>query len=99
VRDSKDFRGPVHNLFREVLTIEVPRSDTDLIDTGLLDSLGLVELLFEIERQFDIDLQLDELDLDNFRTIERICEFVARRRHADISTESEKDKRDSSAAV
>jgi D-alanine--poly(phosphoribitol) ligase subunit 2 len=58
--------------------MEVASEQTDLIETGMLDSLALVELLFEIEREFQVDLALDELDIDNFRTIERIGEFVER---------------------
>jgi acyl carrier protein len=68
----------VRRLFRESLNMEVASEQTDLIDTGMLDSLALVELLFEIEREFQVDLALDELDIDNFRTIERIGEFVER---------------------
>jgi D-alanine--poly(phosphoribitol) ligase subunit 2 len=99
VTNSKDFHGPIRELFRDVLALEVPFLDTDLIETGLLDSLALVELLFEIERQFKIDLQLDELDIENFRTIERICEFVALRRGISTSSGAEDMGRDWNAAV
>ncbi len=59
--------------------IEVPSVEADLIGSGLLDSLALVELLFEIEQRFGIDLEFDELEIENFRTVERISDLVARR--------------------
>jgi methoxymalonate biosynthesis acyl carrier protein len=68
----------VRRLFVQTLNLHVPSDDTDLIDGGLLDSLALVELLFAIEREFDIRIQLDELDIESFRTIESIQQFVQR---------------------
>ena len=50
--------------------------ETDLIDSGLLDSLALVELLFAIEQEFGVTLDLAEFDIDNFRTIRRIGETI-----------------------
>jgi len=67
----------VHRLFRESLNLDVASEQTDLFESGLLDSLALVELLFAIEGEFQIQVALDELDIDNFRTVERISAFVA----------------------
>ena len=66
----------LRRLFLESLSIEVPSVDTDIIQTGLLDSLGLVELLFQIEREFQLRLSLDEIDIDQFRTLRSIGEFL-----------------------
>jgi D-alanine--poly(phosphoribitol) ligase subunit 2 len=67
----------LRGLFREVLNIEVPSPEADLIEGGLLDSLALVELLFEIEQRFAVDLALEELDIDNFRTLDRLAAVIA----------------------
>jgi D-alanine--poly(phosphoribitol) ligase subunit 2 len=63
-------------IFRDVLNVVVPSPDADLIETGLLDSLALVELLFEIEQRFGVDLALEDLDIENFRTLERLAAVV-----------------------
>jgi D-alanine--poly(phosphoribitol) ligase subunit 2 len=68
----------VRRLFRESLNLEVESDEIDLFESGLLDSLALVELLFAIEGEFQIQVALDELDIDNFRTVERISEFISR---------------------
>ena len=68
----------LRELFRKVLATEAPPPEVDLIEAGLLDSLALVELLFEVEREFQIELRLDELDIENFRTLGRMCDLVAR---------------------
>jgi acyl carrier protein len=66
----------VSRLFVEKLNVRVPSEDTDLIEAGLLDSLALVELLFEIEREFGVSLPLEELEVDSFRTTRRIGELI-----------------------
>jgi acyl carrier protein len=67
----------VRLLIREALSIEVPDGDIDLIDSGLLDSLGLVSLIAEIEHEFQLELPLDDLDVDQFRSVDRITELLA----------------------
>ena len=70
--------GRVRHLIVSVLSIEMPSDDADLIDEGLIDSLGLVSIIAEIEHEFQLELALDELDPDHFRSVRRIAEFVAR---------------------
>ena len=66
----------VLRLFGDELLIDVGSATTDLIETGLLDSLALVELIAAIEQEFQVDLALDALDIDAFRTVESIAAFV-----------------------
>ncbi len=40
----------ITRVIRETLGVEVPSHDTDLIDSGLLDSLGLVTLIVDVEQ-------------------------------------------------
>lgn len=67
----------LRGIFVDALTIEAPADDVDLIEAGVIDSLALVQLLFEIEREFEIALPLEELEIDNFRTVRSIAEFVS----------------------
>jgi len=69
----------IHELFSEKLNIEVPSPDTDLIESGLLDSLRLVELLLEIEASLGVRLDLEEIDLDDLRSVKRIARLLAAR--------------------
>jgi acyl carrier protein len=66
-------------LFARKLNLEVSSIDTDLVGTGLLDSLALVELLAQLEETFDVSISMDDLELENFRSITSIAGFVARR--------------------
>lgn len=64
-------------LFSEKVNLGVPSVDTDLLDSGLLDSLAFVDLLVHLEREFGIKISLEDLETDNFRCISKIAEFVA----------------------
>jgi D-alanine--poly(phosphoribitol) ligase subunit 2 len=74
----------VAELCASVMAISPPQPDDDLVASGHLDSLALVELLFEIEQKLDVSPSLDDLDLDNLRTPRSIAELVARWR-GDVS--------------
>ena len=43
----------------------------------MLDSLALVELIFAIEREFGVTIPLEELEIDSFRSVTSIADFVA----------------------
>jgi D-alanine--poly(phosphoribitol) ligase subunit 2 len=66
-------------LFDEALHIEVPSPDTDLIDSGLLDSLQLVQLLLQIEERMGARIPLDEVELDDLRSVGRLARVIAQR--------------------
>jgi acyl carrier protein len=69
----------IEQLFAQRLHLEVPSPATDLLETGVLDSLGLVDLLVHLEREFGVVVSLADLDLAQFRSLESIAEFVAGR--------------------
>ena len=64
-------------LFVESFHMDVPSPDTDLFETGILDSLQLVELLVQLERRFGFKMKIESIDLDELRTLARIARLVA----------------------
>lgn len=66
-------------LLSEKVHVEAPSVDTDLMESGLLDSLTLVELMSSLEEEFGITISFDEIELDNFRSVASIAEFVSQR--------------------
>lgn len=63
-------------LFVKCFHIEVPSPDTDLVETGILDSFQFVELLLQLEQQFGFRIKIDDIDLDDLRTLARIARLV-----------------------
>ena len=52
--------------------------DTDLLLTGLVDSLGVVEVVAWIEEQVDAPVDPTDVVLENFQTVQRMIDFMAR---------------------
>jgi acyl carrier protein len=69
----------VSQLLRDHLSIDVPSPETDLIAMGALDSLALVELLLKIEENLGVAIAVDEIDLNDLRSVRSIATLVSRR--------------------
>jgi acyl carrier protein len=52
--------------------------DSDpLLESGVLDSLGVLDLVSFVEQEFSVHVADDELVPENFQTIDRIAAFIA----------------------
>ncbi|MFI5402298.1 MAG: acyl carrier protein [Planctomycetota bacterium] len=69
----------ITQLLRENLAIDIPSPETDLIAMGALDSLALVELLLRIEEKIGIAISIEELDLQDLRSVRSIGALLSRR--------------------
>jgi len=56
-----------HQLGIEGLDLD---GDFDFFDSGLIDSLGLVELIDAVATEFDLEVDLSELDPEGFTTVD-----------------------------
>ncbi|MEV6824080.1 acyl carrier protein [Amycolatopsis sp. NPDC051102] len=59
-----------------------PGPDEDYFALGLVNSLLALELVAHVERRYGIAVDVEDLDLDNFRTLNRVTGFVLRKRSA-----------------
>jgi acyl carrier protein len=50
--------------------------DDSLIDGGFIDSIGAIQLIEECGQNFDIFIHPAELSLENFDTVNKICQFI-----------------------
>ena len=73
----EDVQNKVAAIFSDKLMVSVPSRDADLLAEGHIDSVLFVDLLLTLEQDFDITIVIDELDLEQFQSINRIAEFVA----------------------
>jgi len=75
----KELEARIARLFVEQLQVELPSSDVDLFESGLLDSWRLVVLLGALEAEFGVRVAMEELEFDDVRTLAQIASFVAAR--------------------
>lgn len=50
--------------------------DESLLDEGILDSLGILDVVAFLEESFGVSVQDEELDPENFDSIDALASFV-----------------------
>jgi len=53
-------------------------NETALIDEGILDSFDVVSIISEIDDQFGVQIRINELDPENFNSLENIWKLIKR---------------------
>ena len=56
--------------------------DYNLMSTGIVDSVNIIQLVIFIEAEFQIQLESRDLINDNFKTLENMVQFVSKRKTA-----------------
>lgn len=70
------------NMEKLLQILKTIRPDVDfnnekaLIDDGILDSFDVVSIISEIDDEFDVQIKINELDPDNFNSIDSIWSLV-----------------------
>ena len=78
-----DVKAEVIEIIDELFMEDVSNMmDEDLFDAGVLDSMGTVELIVEIENRFDIRVPVTEFGRDDWNTANKIVEGVTELRNA-----------------
>ena len=70
----------LRTIFRDEFSIDIPDDDTHLFEEGLLDSLIFVELLVRLESEFGISVSLEDLEIEDFRSLSTIAAYVTNAR-------------------
>lgn len=53
-------------------------TDLDLLATGVIDSLGILELIGAIEEHFGIIVDLEGLDAESLTLVRRLSDYIAK---------------------
>jgi acyl carrier protein len=70
----------IRNYVLESVNIAEIENDCDLFESGIVNSLFAIELMTFLEKTFEIKVTMDDLDMDNFKTINASSEFVRRKK-------------------
>lgn len=77
---QEDLVVQVHRLLTDHLNIDAPSADSDIVASGALDSFTMVELLATVEEQFGVEVPIETLDVDNFRSARSVADLIAAQR-------------------
>lgn len=79
---EEDLAAEVQTWLREKLLAVIESQETDLLATGILDSLALVQLLLYLEQHFGLKIVMEQLDIEDLRSVHSIARLVAREKRA-----------------
>jgi acyl carrier protein len=65
---------------RDRLFLDGVTADTNLVETGLIDSVGFIRMFTVLEEEFEIEVTAGDLSLERFQTVRSITEFVIDKR-------------------
>ena len=78
-----DIKSEVIEIIDELFMEDVSdMMDEDLFDAGVLDSMGTVELIVEIENPFDIRVPVTEFGRDDWNTANKIIAGIVELQNA-----------------
>lgn len=62
-------------------SVNIPHlnDDDNLFESGIANSLFAVQLMTFLERTFAIEVEMDDLDIENFKSLSATAAFVVRK--------------------
>jgi acyl carrier protein len=81
---DSDGTASAESVIREYITREVVarpglppvENDTKLIESGILDSLSVLNLVLFLEKKFGVKVAPEDIVQENFETVERIIKYL-----------------------
>ena len=78
-RDRDGIKETVRGFILRSITIRKLDDDDDLFESGIVNSLFAVQLMTFIEKTFAIEVGMDDLDIDNFKSLNAATAFVLKK--------------------
>lgn len=69
----------VRNFIVSSVSIRRLNDDDDLFESGIVNSLFAVQLMTYIEKTFGIEVGMDDLDIENFKSLNATTAFVLKK--------------------
>jgi len=74
--DEKGIKETVRRFILSSISIAKLDDDDNLFESGIVNSLFAVQLMTFIERTFAIEVGMDDLDIENFKSLNATTAFV-----------------------
>ena len=66
------------NILQELCPYEDITADTELLEEGVLDSMGIMLLIERLEKEFSVSIPAEELEPEDFADLSAIAEMTER---------------------
>ena len=82
---SEDVNSPhdsIRHYLLENIGVAELDDDVDIYESGLVNSLFAIQLMTFLEKSFEIKVTMDDLDMENFKSVNAASRFVLGKREA-----------------
>lgn len=66
----------LEKIFNKIRPGAEVKNSKDIVNDFAIDSFDIIDLIAEIEKEYQIKLDLSEIKIDDFRTFESIEKFI-----------------------
>ena len=82
IEEVTEVKDTVRRFISNATRIPDLHDDDDLFESGIVNSLFAVQLMTFIEKTFAIEVGMEDLDIENFKSLNATAAFVVRKRLA-----------------
>ena len=76
---SLEIKGTIRRFIMSAVNVPNLADDDNLFESGIVNSLFAVQLMTFIERTFTIEVGVEDLDIENFKSLSAAAAFVERK--------------------
>jgi acyl carrier protein len=76
---AQDIKDTVRRFISHSVNLTELNDDDNLFESGIVNSLFAVQLMTFIEKAFGIEVGMDDLDIENFKSLSATTAFVTRK--------------------
>ena len=76
ITEAERVKETVRNFILSSINITGLKDDDNLFESGIVNSLFAVQLMTFIEKSFSIEVGMDDLDIENFKSLNATTAFV-----------------------
>jgi acyl carrier protein len=77
--DTNQVKATIRDFINSSINIDALSDDDNLFASGIVNSLFAVQLMTFVERKFNLEIGMDDLDIENFKSVSATAAFVARK--------------------
>jgi methoxymalonate biosynthesis acyl carrier protein len=78
-QQEESVKTQVRNFISHSTQISALDDDDNLFESGIVNSLFAVQLMTFVEKTFAIDVEMEDLDIENFKSLNATAAFVMRK--------------------
>lgn len=78
--DQQEIKETLRTFMLSAIMMPDLEDDTDLFESGVVNSLFAIQLMTFVEKRFAMEMESDDLDIENFRSLNATAAFVARKK-------------------